>query len=214
MDVEADRPGWTSGIRRIAGRSYGDHGRVTNTVNEGSGSLDLGRDEREPMRRALETLHPSAFCWALHCCHGERSEAEDVLHDVYLKILQGRARFAGQSSFKTWLFAVIRTTARETRRLLLRRIGLLTRAASAPPPESPDPCRELSQRDESERLRAALRRLPERQCEVARLVFYHDLTVEEASRVMGVSLGSARVHYERAKKRLRQELRPPEGEHA
>ena len=33
-----------------------------------------------------------------------------------------------------------------------------------------------------------------------------DLTVEEASQIMGVSTGTGRVHYDRAKKSLRKKL--------
>src|SRR5216117_3592526 len=64
----------------------------------------------------LAEMHPASFGWALGCCNGNRGEAEEVMQATYLKVLDGSARFDGASSFKTWLFAVIRRTAAERRR--------------------------------------------------------------------------------------------------
>ena len=42
--------------------------------------------------------------------------AADVLHSVYVSVLDGRIVFRGKSEFRTWLFGVIRNVARDTRR--------------------------------------------------------------------------------------------------
>ena len=81
--------------------------------DEVANRLELGRE--------LSAIHAHSHGWALACCRWERDMAEDVLHTTYLKVLDGKARYAGHASFRTWLFAVIRMTARETRRKKWRR---------------------------------------------------------------------------------------------
>lgn len=157
------------------------------------------------LRGQLAAVHPACFGWALACCRGDPARAEDVLQSAYVRVLEGRAVFSERSSFKTWLFGVIRNAAREERRRrLLRRAGLLRYEAPAAP--AVVPARQVVQDESCVRLRAALRRLSARQHEVLHLVFYQELTIEEAARVMGVSLGSARTHYERGKRQLRRRL--------
>ena len=159
-------------------------------------------DEHE-LRMQLEQHHPVSYGWAMSCCSRVPELAEDVLQAAYLKILQGRARFHGRAAFKTWLFAVIRLTAvDELRRHWLRQWRLIDRER-VNDVQLPDRGDRL---DESARLGAfqqALGRLPRRQQEVMHLVFYQDLSLQEACEVMGVSLGSARTHYERGKRNLR-----------
>jgi RNA polymerase sigma-70 factor (ECF subfamily) len=158
------------------------------------------------LRAELERLHPESYGWALGCCFRNAGEAESVLQTVYLKVLEGKARFDGKARFKTWLFSVIRKTAADRRRRsILQRIGLTRYETYAPDRNTADQPEQAVYRSELQiRLSRALAQLPQRQGQALQLVFYHDLTVEEAAGVMNVSVGSARTHYERGKKRLRQ----------
>ena len=156
----------------------------------------------------LEKHQSSSYGWALSCCGRSGAEAEDVLQTTYLKILEGKACYRGEASFKTWLFAVIRkTAASERRKNMLRRLrlpGLQSQHDRVPASQEPDVACGLSERQLF--FRSALQSLPARQQEALHLVFYQDLSLREAAMVMGVSIGAARTHYERGKKRLRQLL--------
>jgi RNA polymerase sigma-70 factor (ECF subfamily) len=152
----------------------------------------------------LQRHHVSSFGWALACARWNRAEAEEVLQMAYVKVLEGSARFGGESSFKTWLFGVIsRTAAERRRRARVRRFALARFGTPEPRPAAGSPEREAGAAQEQGRLVAALAELSPRQREVLHLVFYGDLTIEQAARVMGVSVGSARTHYSRGKDRLR-----------
>lgn len=52
-------------------------------------------------------------------------------------------------------------------------------------------------------VRQFMEQLPVRQREVIHLVIFDSMTVEEASRVMDVTVGTARQHYHRAKEKIR-----------
>ena len=158
--------------------------------------------EISELKAELEKLHPASFGWALSCCRRNQAEAEEVLQTVYLKILQGKAIYRGESKLQTWLFAVIRKTAiGERRKQWLRTLipGQTSEVQSGL--ES-----EFERSEMQQRFQQALAQLPARQRETLHLVFYQDLSLSEAAEVMNISLGSARRHYERGKKRLRATL--------
>jgi RNA polymerase sigma-70 factor (ECF subfamily) len=137
------------------------------------------------------------------CCRHEREEAEDVLQTSYLKALEGKAIFNGSSSVKTWMFGVVRKTAQERRRYALVRVLWRNSVPVDRNGAAPDPETLASDREAHARLRTMLGHLSSRQRDLLHLVYYQEMTIEEASEVLGISLGSARTHYERGKQRLR-----------
>lgn len=125
------------------------------------------------------------------------------MQQAYLEILSGRARFDNRSSLKTFVFAVIQNLARSRFRRLAARLRIVNsyeHELAANAVEHGEP-----QVDGS--VWRAVRALPARQRDVIELVFCRDMTVEQAAAVMGVSTGTGRVHYDRAKKALRERLR-------
>jgi RNA polymerase sigma-70 factor (ECF subfamily) len=157
------------------------------------------------LAQKLADLHHDSWGWCLACCRGDSHLAEDTLQQAYAKAVHGKLNFGGGSTLKTWWFGVLRFTALEIQRKTSRERAFTEKvraewqhwfggrdepdATSAPPP-----------------FEKILTQLATRQREVLELVFYQGMTIEEASRIMGVGLGSARTHYARGKHRLRQIL--------
>ena len=169
--------------------------------------------EISEVKAELEKHHSSGFGWAMSCCGRDPSEAEDVMQAVYLKILDGRARYAGESSFKTWLFAVIRKTAASERRKNFLRKLLLNAGAERLPqaPRTEDPAQALERCETQARFQQALAQLPRRQQQTLHLVFYEELSLQDTAAVIGISVGAVRQHYGRGKTKLRYLLRESEG---
>ena len=120
------------------------------------------------LEQKLESFHTSSFGWALACCGWNREDAEEVLQASYLKAMEGRARFNGHSSTRTWFFSVVRMTALERRRYAAVRNLAMGRWRRTVPQALPAPTPEgltgLAERHEL--LRTTLVRLSRRQREV------------------------------------------------
>jgi len=151
---------------------------------------------------ALEAIHGQVYGWALSRCDFDPVAAEDLMQQAYVEVLSGSARFDNKSSLKTFVFAVVQNLARSRFRRIASRLRLL-REHAAGIDEAVVDAEEPEDRGD---IWPAVKALPARQRDIIELVFCRDLTIEEASAVMGVSVGTGRVHYDRAKKALRSRL--------
>jgi len=151
-------------------------------------------------RKALEAIHSQLYGWALTRCGFDRSAAEDLMQEAYVAVLSGAARFDNKSSLKTFLFGVVQNLARSRFRQIASRMRLATTYTAGAEHQGQDEAR-MDDR-ETRQVWKAVEALPARQRDVTELVFCRDMTIEEAAAVMGVSVGTGRVHYDRAKKAL------------
>ncbi len=156
-------------------------------------------------RSALEAIHSQVFGWALSRCDFDRSAAEDLVQQTYVELLTGKALFKGDSSLRTFVFSVVQNLARSRFRKLANRLRIVRERAHELEPGVASDDAGMADDGHSE-VWSAVRALPARQRDIIELVFCRDLTVEEASAVMGVTVGTGRVHYDRAKKALRERI--------
>lgn len=145
------------------------------------------------LEELLKVHHKDAFLWACHCCHQDQEDGKEVLQITYVKILEKKAKYHKQSTFKTWLYAVIRYTA----------IDFVKKKQSYVALESVKISQEEVPSDDDINYEKLLERLPERQYQVLLLAFYHEMTLAEIAVVTELHIGTVRTHYNRGKDAMR-----------
>ncbi|WP_158856359.1 RNA polymerase sigma factor [Lunatibacter salilacus] len=150
--------------------------------------------KKSHLENLLKEHHQAAYHWSRQCCSFDEDLAKDVLQQVYLKILEGKASYKEKSQIKTWLFSVIRFTAAEWKK----------KVKNIYPLEAEFDVAETEQEVTAACHEELIEKLPERQKEVLLLVFYHNLTLEKAAEIMEISIGTVRTHYDRGKRNLKE----------
>jgi RNA polymerase sigma-70 factor, ECF subfamily len=162
---------------------------------------------RDGSDAALDALvkrhHAGAYRVALSLTRDSDS-AQDVVQEAFLKAFRSLDRFRGDASFKTWLMTI---TANEARGVLRKSkrwretpIDDVAPLAAA----GKDPAETAAVAQESERARAMLERLPEKQRLSISLRIDEGLSFREIGDVIGSSEGAARVNYFHGIRRLRE----------
>jgi RNA polymerase sigma factor (sigma-70 family) len=135
---------------------------------------------------------------------GSRTIAEDLVQDVFFRMLKYRATFREESRFKAWMFHIARNARIDYFRKHQGESLLPEDGVDALPSHSPLPGHGLEREQMTTLLECALFRLPEEKREVLVLSRYHDMKYEQIAEVMGCEVGAVKVRVHRALKELRE----------
>lgn len=137
------------------------------------------------------------------------TQHEDLIQQTFLGCVEARARFRGDASFRSFLFAIAHNQlskfwrSRSRDRLDLRSVSAYDLDAS--------PSAALARDQEHHQLLLALRRIPLDSQVALELHYWEALTAAEIGEVLEVPLGTAKTRLRRAKQLLEAELRALEG---
>ena len=154
--------------------------------------MDPTQDRDSPeavIRRYSDMVYRLAFART-----GNRSDAEDLYQEVFLRYLTRAPAFTSEDHRKAWLLRVAVNCANRFHTAPWRkRTEPLSEGLSDPPPDGEDLWEEL-------------RRLPERDRTVLHLYYYEDMTTEEIAQMLDRNPATVRSQLLRARAKLKKLL--------
>lgn len=153
------------------------------------------------MRAAYEELAPPVLAYLRG--HGVAA-AEDVLHEVFLAVFTGLARFEGDGrGFRSWVFTIAHHKAVDDVRRRARRPEPVPYQAEQDRREAASAEQEALAALSQARVHELLARLTEDQREVLLLRVVADLTVEQVAAALGKPIGAVKALQRRGLDALR-----------
>jgi RNA polymerase sigma-70 factor (ECF subfamily) len=150
----------------------------------------------------FERHHRALFNFFLRLT-ADRQASEDLVQDVFVRILKGRATYQPGTQFRTWMYQVARSAHIDRFRSRPREVTADTEAMG-PVSQAPPPGAQIERSQEAALLRRALAALPEEKREVLVLSRFQGLKYHEIGVLLGCEEGAVKVRVFRAVRALRQ----------
>jgi RNA polymerase sigma-70 factor (ECF subfamily) len=150
----------------------------------------------------FERHHTSLFDF-LSRMTGDRAAAEDLVQDVFVRVLKYRATYRDEGRFETWVFRIARNARADYFRKRRSAETVASEEIDLPTP-SPGPADDLESRRDVERLQRALLLLREDRRELIVLTRYRGMKHDAIAELLGVDVGTVKVRLHRAVKELRE----------
>jgi RNA polymerase sigma-70 factor (ECF subfamily) len=176
---------------------------------------DLIRRARQRDSAAFETLveiySPRLYGY-FYRLTGRREDAEDLLQEVFVRVVRMIGRYEHENRFDAWLFRIATNLVRDRVRRRRRAAGVESSGGQQDEPgvleEVPDeevdqPDDVMQTAEQVDRMQRVLRQLPAAEREVILLRHFSQMSFKEVAEAMGTPLGTALARAHRGLAKLR-----------
>ena len=153
----------------------------------------------EMLGTLFDRYHAKLFSYFVRLT-GDRALAEDLVQDVFYRILKRRHTYRPGSPFRPWMYQIARNARNDNFR---RRTEVELDEQMAEPVMPKD---DLADREQNRLLHRALMKLPEDKREVLLLSRFQDMKYSEIAELLGCEVGTIKTRVFRAMQELRQLL--------
>jgi RNA polymerase sigma factor (sigma-70 family) len=173
-------------------------GRMSPTDNE---LMEQVRDGKVEKLAILFERHQTMLYNFFLRLTGNRASSEDLVQEVFIRILKYRAGYHGESRFNVWMFQIARNAHVDFLRKRKGEIALDDQFNEAPGRE-PLPEESYESDQEAALVRRALDKLPVKKRELLVLFRFQDLKLREIAELLDCQVGTVKVQVHRALKDL------------
>jgi RNA polymerase sigma-70 factor (ECF subfamily) len=154
----------------------------------------------EKLAILFEKYHVQLFNFFIRLT-GNRGVSEDLVQDVFLRILKYRTTYRGQSKFTVWMYQIARNAHIDYLRKTKGELSLDDQWDEVVETE-PTPLDRLEHGEDVKLIQEALSRLPLKKREVLVLSRYQDMKYKDIAELLGCQIGTVKAHVHRAIKDL------------
>jgi len=154
--------------------------------------------DEQAFSRLYEMYLPRIFAYVTRrIC--DRDEAEDIVSNIFLRVVENIARFNPEkSSFKTWIYTITTNMMIDYFRAHGKKKTEKIEAAHEIASTNPSPVEQAAKTHDKDFIHKIIGALPNRHQELLLLKFFSDLNVEELAEALGVTPNNVSVMTHRA----------------
>ncbi len=162
--------------------------------------------DREAFRLLFEAYKDKVFSIAVYSVGGDRSIADDVTQQIFLKLFTAIRHFRGESEFTTWLYRLVVNACLDERRRRRRLLPWGESVAMSNPGDKKPQEKQYARLEVAEAVRAAIGELKPKFRLPILLKYIEGLSYEEIATVMGCSKGTVASRLNRGHGQLAKRL--------
>ena len=129
----------------------------------------------------------------------DRSEAEDAVQEAFVRAYRALPSYRPDGFFSSWMYCIALNECRRRMRGRRPTVGLELAPHVA---NEPDPQQSILAQERNRQLREAVGALPEHYRLVMVLFYFEDMSVDQISRTLSVSVSAVKVRLHRGRERL------------
>jgi RNA polymerase sigma-70 factor (ECF subfamily) len=162
--------------------------------------------DREAFQLLFETYKDKVFSLAVYTVGGDRTVADDVTQQIFLKLFTAIRQFRGDSEFTTWLYRMVVNACIDERRRSRRWLPWGETVAMKNPSERKPQEKQFARLEVAEAVQAAIAELRPKFRLPILLKYIEGLSYEEIASVMGCSKGTVASRLNRGHSQLAKRL--------